>query len=258
MNFINRNWEVIFLLASAAVVVLNLIGIIMNIIGIITIIGINVINIYCTFFSILTFSAELRYFKAFRPIVFMYIKFFAFLVFYKSRGMFYIFFGLLLLGDGVLNTIGGSIAIGLGAVMIIVSTFITLPEYDDVAKINEEYNSMVDRYSTEMKFPEGTMAESSQTVARPTALDMGGSKVWNPPRFEETPNESKISATREGSTNRHVDAVPTSHFAPNLKWEDSGVNTRSDSEESPALYDNIPLVTTSAFQKAMQSGEEDQ
>lgn len=160
MNFLNRNWPKIFLLASIAIFALNIASIVTNILGIITIIGINVINIYCTFFSFLTLSAELRQFNVFRKMVSFWLKYFIFLLFYKSRGVFYILYGLLTIGSGILTTVSGFLAIGLGVCMIITSLFVELPVYEDMKEMERQYEDKVQ----ELEVPSGLAVSVGNTV----------------------------------------------------------------------------------------------
>lgn len=201
MNILNRNWTKIFLLASLAILVLNIVGLVMNIIGIITIIGINVINIYCTFFSFLTFSAEIRQFDLVRRFVSVWLKYFTFLLFYKSRGVFYMMYGLLLIGNGILTTIAGFTALVLGIVMIVVSIFVPLPVFGDMKEAEANYQEKINEYAVESPHVEG----DTNAMPVPVEVNVSGTPSsskkkkseeeeeqvlaggWRPPRIVEEP-----------------------------------------------------------------------
>ncbi|KAK7202096.1 COPI associated protein [Novymonas esmeraldas] len=137
-----RNWPRVFLLMSLAVTVLAFVGIILGFVKIIFAPNIVLLNIYCLIFSLLGFSAELRQFAFLRRFIYLWMKYFYFLVYYRARGIFYILFGFLLLGTGVVELIGGILAIVLGVVMLLVGLVVGLPQFEDPAeekRVQEEF-----------------------------------------------------------------------------------------------------------------------
>ncbi|KAG5512241.1 hypothetical protein GH5_07727 [Leishmania sp. Ghana 2012 LV757] len=137
-----RNWPRAFLFMSIAVVVLSFVGIILSLAKIVLSPSVVLLDMYCLLFSLLGLSAELRQFSLLRRVVYVWMKFFYFLVYYRARGIFYIFFGILLLGNGVAEIMGGIVAIALGTVMLLVGVVVGLPEFEDPAeakRVQEEF-----------------------------------------------------------------------------------------------------------------------
>ncbi|KAG5507940.1 hypothetical protein JIQ42_07234 [Leishmania sp. Namibia] len=137
-----RNWPRAFLFMSVAVVVLSFVGIILSLAKIVLSPSVVLLDMYCLLFSLLGLSAELRQFSVLRRVVYVWMKFFYFLVYYRARGIFYIFFGILLLGNGVAEIMGGIVAIALGALMLLVGVVVGLPEFEDPAeakRVQEEF-----------------------------------------------------------------------------------------------------------------------
>ncbi|CAJ1016512.1 putative COPI associated protein [Leishmania utingensis] len=137
-----RNWPRAFLGMSLAVVLLSFVGIILSFIKIIYSPNVVLLNVYCLIFSLLGLSAELRQFSVLRRVVYKWMKYFYFLVYYRARGIFYILFGILLLGNGTIETVGGVVAIVLGVLMLLVGVGVGLPEFEDAAearRVQEEF-----------------------------------------------------------------------------------------------------------------------
>eukprot|EP00796_Vickermania_ingenoplastis_P009130 gene9130-6417_t len=219
---------------TLAIFALNIAGLVVNIIGIITIIGINVINIYCTFFSFLTLSAELRQFSLFRRFVSVWLKYFTFLLFYRSRAIFYIMYGLLLIGTAILSTIAGCIAIGTGVVMFIVSFFVELQVYSDMKEAEEDYEAKVNEYAVEQ--PDG--ASSDANAGR---------------RSENTNNRRRQDANAEENKgdDKHAQSAeppePVPYDAFNIRPNDF-VSAADETPDSPVEgFGERPLIGPSAF-----------
>ncbi|KAG5487537.1 hypothetical protein LSCM1_07494 [Leishmania martiniquensis] len=137
-----RNWPRVFLVLSIAVVVFTFVGIILSLVKVILFPRVVLLDMYCLLFSLLGLSAELRQFSVLHRVLYIWMKYFYFLVYYRARGIFYVFFGILLLGNGVAEIIGGILAIMLGAMMLLVSVVVGLPEFDDpaeVKRVQEEF-----------------------------------------------------------------------------------------------------------------------
>lgn len=205
LNLCNHNWPIVFLLCSLAIFALNIASIVVNIIGIITILGINIINIYCTFFSLLTLSAELRQFKIFRPYVSAWLKYFVFLLFYKSRGIFYILYGLLLIGSGILTTVSGFLAIALGIVMVVTSVFLDLPVHEDMEQVDKMYEKKIE----EFEIPSGFAARVDDTLnkginkitKKKDKHSKGGDEPLPPQTTERTERSSDFSEVEDEREN---------------------------------------------------------
>ncbi|KAG5511695.1 hypothetical protein JKF63_07292 [Porcisia hertigi] len=137
-----HNWPLVFLITSFIVTLFAFVGIILGFVKIIFAPNIVLLNVYCLIFCLLGLSAELRQFSLFRRVVYTWMKYFYFLVHYRQRGIFYIFFGFLLIGTGAIEIISGALAIALGALMLVVSTVVSLPKFEDPEeerRVREEY-----------------------------------------------------------------------------------------------------------------------
>lgn len=160
-GFWSRNWPRFFLICSLIVVVLTFVSCIFGLIKIVITPNAVILTIYCLIFSLLAFSAELRQFTWCRGIVYRWMKYVYFLVYYRPRGMFYIFFGLLLLGGGVLLYVAGAVAIAVGVLMLITSVFFTLPVYEDPQEIAEA-QAVQERYFAAPQKASGANQSQSQ------------------------------------------------------------------------------------------------
>lgn len=247
---LNHNWERVFLVGALAVFALNVAGLVMNIIGIITIIGINVINIYCTFFSFLTLSAELRQFSLFRRFVSVWLKYFTFLLFYRSRGIFYIMYGLLLIGTAILTTVAGGVAIALGIIMIGASFFADLPVYSDMKEAQSNYEAKIRQYSVE---------QDSASASGPgaTELQPSSSGVPRPPSTPGGTSSSggQINASSAIGSPRESSGAPPSN-AFNLRPSDFDSAQPEDTVSEGQGYANLSIIGPSAFASRVSINQE--
>lgn len=254
-------WVRVFLAASLIIMVLNIVGIITNIIGIITVVGINVINMYCTFFSMLAFSAELRQFNFFRRFVSKWLSLFIFLVFYRSRGVFYIMFGLLLIGNAVLNTIAGFMAVVLGIAMIVLSFTADLPVYEDALTAQQAYDEKVAGYESEqpkktakkpaeqrdVSFEDVVQAHREQ-LGPSAAQSEGAGNAWVPPTLEEPSDSPRNSRSRRSGSAAAAGASGGGSQGFHLGAADFEAKSDSSSEDdNNEHYDNHGIIGPSAF-----------
>lgn len=133
-----RNWPRLFILCSLLVVVLTALGTILNLVNVILRPNVLLLNTFCILFSFLAFSAEIRQFHFARKFTYHYMKNFYFLTYYRPRGLFYIFFGLLLFGHSILLLVAGGVAVGIGVLMLVISFIVDMPNFTDEAEIARE------------------------------------------------------------------------------------------------------------------------
>ncbi|GET85709.1 hypothetical protein, conserved [Leishmania tarentolae] len=126
-NSCNNVWPLVFLILSIVVVVLTFVSVIITLVYATTLNGV-ILGVYCLLFSLLGLSAELLQFSVMSEVIMVWMKYFYILLFYRPRGIYYILFGVLLLGTGILNIVAGTITIVLGILMLVVSLVVSLPE----------------------------------------------------------------------------------------------------------------------------------
>ncbi|CAD2220273.1 hypothetical protein AGDE_11212 [Angomonas deanei] len=134
-NFFVRQSPRIFLAVSFVIAVLTFVGVIVSLTKLIVKPHIVLQDVYCLIFSLLCLSAELRQFGWCRKIVYKWLRFFYALTCYRFRGLFYVFFGLLLLGYHAVMYVAGALAIALGLAIFVLTFFTTLPTYEDAEEI---------------------------------------------------------------------------------------------------------------------------
>ncbi|CAC9442026.1 conserved hypothetical protein [Leishmania infantum JPCM5] len=127
----HRSWPVVFLIMSLIVVVLAFVCVILAFLHSIITPSIGFLGVYCLIFSLLGLSAEVLQFSSLNGLLFIWMKYFHVLLYYRPRGVFYILFGALLLGTSVIEIVAGTVAIALGALMLLVSMVAGMPEFEE-------------------------------------------------------------------------------------------------------------------------------
>ncbi|EPY26689.1 hypothetical protein STCU_06129 [Strigomonas culicis] len=147
-GFWSRHMHRFYLLCSLLVVILTFVGIIMNLVKVVITPSRVLLDVYCLAFSLLALSAELRQFSWCRRVVYLWLQFFYIIASYPWRGIFYISFGLLLLGDSITMYVAGGFAIVLGIAMYIFSYLLQLPVFED-AQEQRRQQAEVDAFRRE-------------------------------------------------------------------------------------------------------------
>lgn len=222
-SFWQRNWPRVFILFSIAVVVLTFLGIIFNFLSIVIKPNVALLNVYCLVFSLLTLSAELRQFPWCRTLSYHWMKYTYFLTYYTPRGLFYIFLGLLLLGDSVLLYVAGAVSIVVGVVMLVTNLFVGLPVYDDPQERRREQEEA-------RRYYEGSNAKPASLFAKHLGAkeyEAGGVGNANEAHFQQYQPPSL--PIREGG--------PADLSSPALN-EAAGRNTFNSQSSSPHKMDS--------------------
>ncbi|KPI84439.1 hypothetical protein ABL78_6521 [Leptomonas seymouri] len=126
-----RNWPRIFLVSSLITTVLCFVSVITGLITAVIQPRLMLLSIYCLLFALLAFSAELRQFSWCRRVVYLWMRYFYFLTYYKARAIFYIMLGFLLLTSRTLDIIAAIVALALGFIMLLVALVVNLPVFED-------------------------------------------------------------------------------------------------------------------------------
>ncbi|CAC22647.1 conserved hypothetical protein [Leishmania major strain Friedlin] len=127
----HRSWPVVFLIMSIIVVVLAFICVILGFLHSAITVNVGFLGVYCLIFSLLALSAEVLQFSSLNGVLFVWMKYFHVLLYYRPRGVFYILFGVLLLGTRTVEIIAGAVAIALGALILLVSMVAGMPEFEE-------------------------------------------------------------------------------------------------------------------------------
>lgn len=158
-SFFARHWPWIFILLSLVVAVLTFVGVIMNFTQVVLRANIVLINIYCLMFSLLALLAELRQFQWFRKLSYLWVKYVYVLTYYKPRGVFYILLGLLLLGNMAILYAAGVIAMLVGVVMLVTSSVVAMPTFEDPQERAREAEEARRYYEGQNKAPNSFIAK---------------------------------------------------------------------------------------------------
>lgn len=146
-NCWQRNWPRVFLFFALATAVLCFVSIITGLITAILQPRLVILSIYCLIFALLGFSAEMRQFSWCRRIVYLWMRYFYFLTYYKARALFYIMFGFLLLTSRTLDIIAAIVTLVLGFMMLLVALIVDLPVFEDPREQQEKEEEYRNYYS---------------------------------------------------------------------------------------------------------------
>ncbi|CBZ23334.1 uncharacterized protein [Leishmania mexicana MHOM/GT/2001/U1103] len=130
----HRSWPAVFLIMSLIVVVLTFVCVILYFLRSDVTPSTGFLGVYCLIFSLLGLSAEVLQFSSLNGALFIWMRYFHVLVYYRPRGIFYILFGVLLLGTTIIEIVAGSVAIALGALMLLIGLVAGIPEFEEVSE----------------------------------------------------------------------------------------------------------------------------
>jgi hypothetical protein len=199
-----RNWPRVFLLFSLATAVLCFVSIITGLITAVLHPRLVLLSIYCLIFALLGLSAEMRQFAWCRRVVYLWMRYFYFLTYYKARAVFYFMFGCLLFTDRALDIIAAVVAIVLGIMMLLVSLIVNLPVFEDPHEQQAKEEEFRNYYSGPAPNPAAagtnagtTAALAPAPAATTTTSSTGGVQADTPAHFNSGAMSNQSAAASQ-------------------------------------------------------------
>ncbi|KPA75600.1 hypothetical protein ABB37_08475 [Leptomonas pyrrhocoris] len=232
-----RNWPRVFLLFALATAVLCFVSIITGLITAVLQPRLVLLSIYCLLFALLGFSAELRQFAWCRRVVYLWMRYFYFLTYYKARAIFYIMFGFLLLTSRTLDIIAAIVTLALGIMMLLVALVVDLPVFEDPREQQQKEEEYRNYYSG----PPPNSAAVVNTNAGTNNVNMNTTS--NNGVQADTPAQFKSGAAN-AQHNKQAAVVPpgaapaqTNHYTDHT-YRDSGDDEPAQ-REGTSTYSNV-------------------
>lgn len=235
-NCWQRNWPRVFLLFSLATAALCFASIITGLITAILQPRLVLLSIYCLIFALLGFSAELRQFSWCRRVVYLWMRYFYFLTYYKARAIFYLMFGCLLLTSRVLDIIAAIVTIVLGFMMLLTSLIVDLPVFEDPREQQEKEEEFRNYYSG----PEPSSNAHNAPPAAPPAVSGqagGASNFASDAPMADTPAQPAKSAAVQNTqmtAKAPPSAMPAQTYATPQAANYTEQAYRNSSDDEPA------------------------
>lgn len=237
-----RNWPRVFLFFALATAVLCFVAIITGLITAVIRPRMMLLSIYCLIFALLGFSAEMRQFAWCRRIVYLWMRYFYFLTYYKARAIFYIMFGCLLLTDRALDIIAAVVTLVLGVMMLLVSLIVDLPVFEDPREQQEKEEEYRSYYSGPTANGNGANAATTAGAAAANSQNMattgfGASNNNNDADVQEdTPAQFTSGAQTAHSAKVPPSAILAQANNNNSNYAEKAYGNSSDDE--PARREN--------------------